>query len=151
MVAVTWAAAILCTDDDLRSLEPNVLQWLAADGSGAAMRASAKDQIADELRQSFKNIELATDATEVLDLVLDTTPLKYTAVYLTLHLICNSCSVGGDQWERKAEMYWGKYKEALPGAIGMLTLDINQSGTVDTGEKYYVSQGVRMTRGSARE
>jgi hypothetical protein len=144
-----WSAAVLCTDEDLRSLETNVLQWVAAEGSASYFRQSAKDQIEAELRQSFRNTDLETDSPDVLDLIADVTPLKYAAIYLTLHLVCNNCSAGGDQWEKKAEMYWGKYKEALPGAIGMLSLDIDQSGVVDIGEKYYLTQGVRMTRGGA--
>jgi hypothetical protein len=146
---MTWLASILCTDEDLRTLELNVLQWTAGEGSAAYFRQSAKDLIATELRQSFKNVELATDAAEVLDLVLDVTPLKYPAAYLTLHLICNNCSVGGDQWEKKAEMYWSKYKGALPAAVAMLALDTDESGTITEGEKYNFTPGVRMTRGGA--
>ena len=143
-----WSTVVLCTDEDLRTLEINVLQWVSGEGSAAYFRQGAKDQIADELRQSFKSIEKTTDAAEVLDLIADVTPLKYAASYLSLHLICNNCSVGGDQWERKAEMYWSKYKEALPGAIGMLTLDVDESGVGDEAEKYYLNAGVRMTRGA---
>lgn len=147
-VIPAWSTVTLCTDDDLRALEIHVLEWVAGEGSALHFRQGAKDQIAAELRQSFKTIELVTEAAEVLDLIADVTPLKYTACYLTLHLICNNCSVGGDQWERKAEMYWTKYKEALPGAIGMLSLDIAEGGTIEDAQKYYLTSGVRMTRGA---
>jgi len=147
-VIPAWSTVTLCTDEDLRTLEINVLQWVSGEGSAAYFRQGAKDQIATELRQSFKTIELVTDAAEVLDLIADVTPLKYPAMYLTLHLICNNCSVGGDQWEKKAEMYWAKYKEALPGAIGMLSLDVEEGGTVEDAQKYYLTHGVRMTRGA---
>lgn len=148
MATGDWLAAVLCTDEDLRTLEAHVLEWLAAEGSGDYWRQSAKNLIAEELHQSFKTIEKLTDEVEVLDLLLDVTPLKYTACYLTLHLICNNCSTGGDNWEKKAEMYWSKYKEALPQAIGMLSVDIDEGGTIEEAEKYYLTGGVRMTRGA---
>ena len=148
MTIPAWSTVTLCTDDDLRELEIKVLDWVAGEGSGKHWRDSAKEIIANELRQSFKTIELVTEAAEVLDLVVDVAPLKYASAYLSLHLICNNCSVGGDQWEKKAEMYWSKYREALPGAIGMLSLDLDESGTGDEAEKYYLTHGVRMTRGS---
>jgi hypothetical protein len=148
MVATTWATMVLCMDDDLRSIEMNVLQWVSAEGSAAAFREEAKKQIAAELRQSFKSLELRTDASDVLDLLLDVTPLKYPACYLTLHLICINCSTGQDQWDRKAEIYWAKYKEALPGAIGMLSFDVDENATIEDAEKYYLTHGVRMTRGA---
>jgi len=148
MATGDWLAAVLCTDSDLRTFEIKVLGWVSAEGSATHWRQSAKDQIEAELRQSFKKIELATEEADVLDLIADITPLKYTACYLTLHLICNNCSIGGDHWERKSEMYWSKYREALPGAIGMLSIDIDESGAITDSEKYYISHGVRMTRGS---
>jgi len=148
MATGDWLAAVLCTDEDLRSLEIHVLEWVAREGSAAYWRATAKDLIEVELRQSFRNIELATEEADVLDLVPDVTPLKYAACYLTLHLICNNCSTGGDHWEHKAEMYWNKYKGALPDAISMLSVDVDESGDIVDSEKYYISHGVRMTRGS---
>ena len=143
-----WSAAVLCTDEDLRTLELSVLQWVGAEGSATYYRQTAKNLIETELRQSFKTVELATEEADVLDLIADTAPLKYAACYLALHLICNNCSIGGDQWESKAGMYWAKYKEALPDAISMLSIDVDEGGTITDAEKYYISHGVRMTRGS---
>jgi len=150
-----WSGTDLCQDSDLQALEAGVLEWTRLDGGVKKWRAEAKLQLEHELRQHFAaidkmvNIEVAAGGTrqEVLDLIDDLGPLKYTACYLSLHLLCNNCSGSeGDFYDRKAKMYWHKYKEELPRGLSLLSIDTDESDTIDESERYYQATGIRLSR-----
>lgn len=148
MAISDWGATALCQDKDLIEFESNVLAWTRSKGTAQKWISKAKNLIAAKLRHSLRDVEIATDVDDVLDLIADVTPLLDTACYLSLHLLCNDCSVGGDYFERMADMYWHKYSKELPLALGLVSLDIDESGTIEDSEKYNVKTGVTFVRGS---
>jgi hypothetical protein len=145
-----WSAAttILCEDADLLQFESNALAWVqSSQGGGKKYRDKAKDLIEQRLRFSFRSIAATLDSgVDVLDLLLSVSPLKDTACYLTLHLICNDASTGGDFWAQKGEMYWNKYMTEWATAFGLLSLDIDQSGVIESSEMYNIP-GITFQRG----
>lgn len=143
---ITWMDETLCVDKDLIDLESSALEWVSAKGSAAAYRATAKKIITSRLRSHFRSEAVLISGSEVLDLIADTEPLRQAATYLTLHLVCNDCSTGGDLFDKKAQMYWGKYNEEWPYALGQLSLDRDESGAIDASEEFNVSGGVTFTR-----
>lgn len=148
MAIGNWGDAVLCRDKDLSEFETNVLRWVQGRGSAEKWISKAKDLIAQKLRYSLRTVELATDEDDVLDLIADITPLKDAACYLSLHLICNDASTGADGWAQKAEMYWHKWEKEWPQALGLVSLDTDESGTLEDSEKYNVNTGVTLVRGS---
>ena len=143
-----WSATALCEDADLIDFESDVLAWVqSTQGSAVKYRDKAKHIIGERLKHAFRQIEIDTEEDEVLDLIASVDPLKNAACYLTLHLICNDCSVGGDHWAGKAEMYYQKYNDEMPYALGLLSIDLDESGTIEDVEKYNVS-GIEFQRGS---
>jgi hypothetical protein len=150
-----WSAAELCQDSDLQALESSVLEWTRGEGGVKKWRDEAKNQLEHELRQHLASTDKVINASvvagedrqEVLDLIADLAPLKYTACYLSLHLLCNNCSgAEGDFYDRKAEMYWQKYQQELPRGLSLLSIDTDESGTVSESERYYDNSGVRLSR-----
>jgi len=150
-----WSAKELCLGSDLQALESSVLEWTRDAGGAKKWIAEAKKQLEHELRQHLAAIDKVVNASvvagedrqEVLDLIADYAPLKYTACYLTLHLLCNNCSgAEGDFYYRKAEMYWHKYKEELPKGLSLLSIDTDESATIAESERYYDNTGVRFSR-----
>lgn len=145
---MAWANEVLCTDSDLQALESGVLTWAEAEGNVKKWREEAKKQITHKLRTHFMNIELATDAAEVLDLIDNPVEaFAYAASFLSLHLICNDAmTVAGDMWDTKARMYLEKFDEEWTKALGLMHIDIDESGTIEIGEKYYYKTGVVIRR-----
>ena len=150
-----WSATDLCQDSDLQALETGVLEWTRGEGGAKNWRDEAKLQLEHELRQHFAAIDKVVNASvvagaarqEVLDLIADLSPLKYTACFLSLHLLCNNCSgAEGDFYDRKAQMYWGKYRDELPRGLSLLSIDTDESGTISESEMYYDNKGVRLSR-----
>ncbi|MBU8914212.1 MAG: hypothetical protein KOO61_09330 [Spirochaetales bacterium] len=148
MAISDWSATALCQDKDLLEFEGQVLVWTRDKGTAQKWISKAKDLIATRLRYSFRDVELATDAADVLDLIADVTPLKDAACYLSLHLLCHECSVGGDYFESLEQMYWHKFEKEIPRALGLVSLDLDESGVIETSEKYNVKTGVTFVRGS---
>ena len=141
-----WSTAALCQDGDLINVESQCLDWIPGDGSSDRYRTEAKRQIEARLRRVFKDIELVTDEADVLDLIESVTPLLTAAIFLTLHLLCNDCSTGGDFFENKSALYLHKFNEEWPQAITMLNVDTDESGTIEDSEKYNVVSGVEFRR-----
>lgn len=142
---MSWSTEVLCVDADLLEFESNVLSWTKTRGSCEKWRDKAKYVIGQRLRYAFRATQVGTD-TDVLDLVLDTTPLKDAACFMALHLLCNDATTGEDAWSSKAEMYWSKFADEWPIALGLLSLDIDESGTIEQGE-YYNVPDVTLERG----
>jgi hypothetical protein len=148
MGVIDWTDTTLCTDADLVEFETDVLQWAGSEGSANKWRKKAKDIIAERLDFALKDIELATDADDVKDLIGNPERLKDAACYLTLHLLANDVSVGqGDLYDRKAEMYLAKFEEVLPRALSMLSVDVDESDTIEDSEKYRFPTGVTFKHG----
>lgn len=146
MTLIPWASAVLCTDDDLRGLESNVLEWTGPYGSVAKWRAEAKKQITARLRVHFVDIDLQTTAAEPLDLIFSAEPLRYAAMFLSLYLLCNDCSTGPDQWAEKAKLYKGRFEEAWPDALRLISVDLDESGVMEESEQYNLNAGVKFKR-----
>jgi len=155
MALEDWSAVELCQDSDLQALEHGLLEWTRSEGGAKCWRAEAKLQIEHELRQRFAAIDKVINSAvvtgearqEVLDLIGDLDPMKYTACFLTLHLLCNNCSgAEGDFFDRKAQMYWAKYRDELPRGLSLLSIDLDESGDISESERYYNSRGVRLSR-----
>lgn len=144
MAIGNWSAAELCQDGDLVNVESQCMDWVS--GGAKRYRDEAKRQIGQRLHRIFKDIELATDEAEVLDLIESVEPLLTAAIFLTLHLLCNDCSSGGDFYENKAALYLHKFDEEWPDALGMLNVDTDESGTIEDSEKYNVTTGVTFRR-----
>ena len=143
---ITWADEELCTDSDMKALESNVLTWTGPYGAATKWRTEAKRQITQRLRVHFINIDLVTDAAEPLDLISSVEPFRYAATYLSLHLLCNDCSTGPDQWAEKARLYLAKFEEEWPNALALLSVDLDESGAIDDSEQYNVSTGLKFKR-----
>lgn len=143
---ITWLDEILCIDSDLTDLESNALEWVNVKGGAAPYRATAKKIIEGRLRSHFREIDIQIIGGEVLDLIADVEPFRQAAAYLTLHLICNDCSSGGDLFADKGSMYWGKYAEEWPFALGRLNIDKDENGTIEDSEEYNFDPGVRFLR-----
>ena len=143
---ITWADKVLCVDSDLAEFESNVHTWVAPGGGAAQYISTAKKVIERRLRSHFREQDKLIGGSEVLDLLADVEPLRQAATYLTLHVLCNDCSTGGDLFERKAEMYYAKYNEEWPYALGRLAMDLDESGAIESTEEYNVRTGVKLGR-----
>jgi len=147
MGIIDWTDEQLCEDSDLVKYETNVLEWTEVAGDARKWRDSAKELIEQRLRHALRTVELATDADDVLDLIADVAPLKIAASYMTLHLLCNDCSTGGDHWAEKASMYYSKFEDEWPRAVGLLSLDTDEDDLITDSEKYNVDTGATFSRG----
>lgn len=148
MTMITWSSTVLCTDADLREFETDVLHWTGDEAVADKWRSKAKDLIAQSLDLRLRTIELETDADDVKDLISNPEVLKDAACYLSLHLIAMDVShAAGDLYDRKAEVYYQKHKEELERALALVHLDLDESGTIETSEKYAAPTGVRLIHG----
>ena len=145
---IVWADVDLCIDADLAEFETGVLQWTGALQGAKKWRDLAKDIIGQKLDLRFRTIEEATDAAEVKDLIGNPEVLKTAACYRTLHLIGNDAShAPGDIYDRKAEMYLNLYDKAIEDAIALISVDKDESGTIEDSEKYGAPTGVTLKHG----
>lgn len=145
---IDWSAIDLCLDADLREFETDVLQWAGTEGSAGKWRDKAKDLIGQRLDVRLKDVEIATDIADVKDLIGNPAVLKDAACYRTLHLLANDVSqAAGDLYDRKAEMYLHLYEEEMPIAASLLSIDLDESGTIEEHEKYAAPTGVRLKHG----
>ena len=148
MAISDWSATDLCIDADLVEFETDVLQWTGQEAGAGKWRSKAKDMIGQRLDFTLKDVEIATDETDVKDLISNLDRLRDSACYLTLHLLANDVSVAqGDLYDRKAVMYLGKYEDELPRALALLHVDTDESGTIEDSEKYNVESGVTLRHG----
>lgn len=149
MAVGDWSATTLCLDSDLIGHESRVLSWSADEPGCRKWRDLAKEQIGNKLRFTLKDIELATDIDEVLDLISNPEELKTVACYLSLHLLANDCMKDtGDYYNAKAAFYLGQFDKEYSAAVSMLHVDTDEGGSIDDTEKYNVDTGVKMTRGA---
>jgi hypothetical protein len=145
---ITWADTVLCIDADVVAEESNALDWAAPESVLDHWRELAKEQIGERLRRSLKDVEISTDAAEVLDLIGNPGVLKTPAVFFTLHKLCKDRTrAAGDMYDRKAEIYFGFWEKAYGEALAMLNLDTDEDGTIQTTEKYNAPTGVRLRHG----
>lgn len=143
-----WSAETLNVDADCIAKESSFLQWVEGRGGGELWRGEAKKEIELKLRHALKDIEIATDEDEVLDLLENPEVLNLSATLLTLHLTALSKVVSpGDYWDRKAEIYMSRFKDEWPIAAGLIHVDTDESGDISDSEKYNFPTGVRLTRG----
>jgi len=143
-----WSDGVLCVDSDLEEYESNIQEWVSNFGSCEKWRIKAKDEIEQRLRHGLRQIEIDTDEDDVLDLISSYDPLKNPACFMTLHLLCNDLSTNSaDHWATKSEMYYRKFQDSWPIALGLIHLDIDESGTIEDDEKYNVP-GVTFVRGN---
>ena len=148
MAISDWSATDLCIDADLVEFETDVLQWVGQEAGAGKWRSKAKDMIGERLDFTLKDVEMATDETDVKDLISNLSRLKNAACYLTLHLLANDVSVAqSDFYDRKAEMYLAKYEDELPRATALLHVDVDESGTIEDEEKYVVPTGITLRHG----
>jgi hypothetical protein len=148
MAISDWSTVELCVDSDLLEFETDALNWVGAEGDAGVWRVKAKEMIGEKLDHTLKQIEIATDEAEVKDLIGNPEKLKNTACYLTLHLIANDKMLApGDLFDRKAEMYWGKYRDEYGLAVALLSIDLDESGAIDDTEKYVAPSGVTLKHG----
>lgn len=144
---ITWSTITLCTDSDMTRFESSAVTWAASKGGAAHYRQTAKDLIEARLRLHFKALALRITGSEVLDLISSVGPLRDAAVFLSLHLLCNDCSVAeGDLFDTKARMYWSKFQTEWPLCLGLVSVDEDESGAIDDSERYNVETGVRFVR-----
>ena len=145
---IVWADTTLCIDADLQEFETDVLQWTSSQAVTSKWRSKAKDLIGERLDLQLRDIETATDAADVKDLIGNPTVLKTSACYMTLHLLANDVShAAGDLYDRKAEVYFGKYAKSIEDAIALLSIDLDESGTIEDSEKYAAPTGVTLKHG----
>lgn len=145
---IDWSAIDLCIDSDLTRFETDALQWTGADATAEQWRGKAKDIIGLRLDLQLKNIEVATDAADVKDLIGNPAVLIDAACYLTLHLIANDKThAAGDLYDRKAQMYFQKYESEIQRVGALLNLDTDEDGTIQDAEKYNAPTGVRIKHG----
>ena len=144
-----WSTVTLCEDADLLDHEENILSWMQSRGGGSKWRDKAKDVIANRLRHAYRHYTKTYDfdAADVLDLIDDTTPLKDLACYLTIHLFCESATTGDDLFSRKAILYSEKYLAEWEIALGLLSLDLDEDGTIASSEMYNTPD-TKLTRGA---
>jgi hypothetical protein len=142
-----WSAATLCTDADLVEKESTVLQWTRRQGDCKKWRDLAKEHIGDKLRFALKQVEIDTDADEVLDLIADYTVLKKVAVSYTLYLIANDVMTSPeDYYSAKAAHYLQLYRDEWDECAGMISLDTDEDGSISDSEKYNMRTGVKFNR-----
>lgn len=143
---IIWADISLCTDGDIIAKESSWPQWTT---DSDAWRAEAKSEIETRLRHLFRERELMTEATEVLDLIANPEVLTRAAAYMALHLCANSnITAPGDTWALKAKTYEEKFDPEFDRAVDMIQFDEDESGTIEESEKYQVTTGVRFGRGA---
>ena len=143
---ITWASVVLCVDSDLTDLESNALSWAGPAGAARYREAAKVKIIEPRLRHFFRELDYTITGSEVLDLIASVEPLRLAATYLSLHLLCNDCSSGGDLFAEKAVQYWTKYNEEWVLAVDRLSVDTDESGAIDSSEEYNQSAGVRFVR-----
>lgn len=147
MAISDWSAATLCTDTDVEGKETNVQKYAKREGWLAKWRDEAKQEIAHRLRHALRAQALSVDPTDILDLIESYVPLKEAAIFLTLHLLFNDLTTNSaDIFMQKAVHYQDKWESEFPRAVAMLSLDIDESGTITSGEELNVSLGIRMSR-----
>ena len=145
---IDWSAIDLCIDADLAEFETGILQWTGAQVIAKKWRDLAKDIIGQKLDLRLREIEIATDAADVKDLIGNPAVLKIAAVYRTLHLLANDAShAPGDLYDRKAEMYLSLYDKEIEDAIALLSIDKDESGTIEGTEKYAAPTGITLKHG----
>lgn len=142
-----WSLEVLCSDADIIAREATWLNWT---DDTQRWIASAKDAIERKLRHAFRDRELATSATDVLDLIGNPEVLKAAAVCKAIEMCCQSnITMVGDTWEAKMK-YWARgFDDEFEMALGMIAFDTDESGAIDDTEKYQVSPGPTLTRGGA--
>lgn len=145
---IDWTTTVLCIDADLVEFETDVLAWTGQEAVAKKWRAKAKDMIGLRLDLRLRDTEKATDIADVKDLIGNPSVLKDAACYLTLHLLANDVShAEGDLYDRKAQMYWGKYEPELERALALLSIDTDESGTIEDSEKYGAPTGITFKHG----
>lgn len=140
-----WSALELCGDSDVLALESNYLNFTT---NSSHWRASAKADIERRLRYNFRDRELATQASDVLDLISNPEVLKAAAACKTIELCArNNIAMVGDAWSEKARIYGKEFDREFSEALGMIDFDENEDNAIDDSEKYNVKPGIRLTRG----
>jgi hypothetical protein len=149
---IDWSNSTLCVDADLLQFESNVLSWTKAKGDAGKWRATAKTVIEHRLRSQFRALEIKLELgkdDDVLDLISSVSPLNIAACYFTLHLLATDCTMSvGDHYDANGQLYLAKFEEEWPRALGMLSVDTDESGEIGTAEKYNVQTGATFVRGA---
>jgi hypothetical protein len=142
-----WAASDLCVDADMVARERKAQTWGKAEGSLTHWRHEGKKHMASKLKYALREQQRDVDADEILDLINDYEPLRLSAVFISLHLMFNDLMAnGGDVFAAKAGHYLDQFNEEFPKAVAQLDLDLDESGTITTGEQGNINMSVKLKR-----
>jgi len=136
-----WSTEVLCTDADVIEEEPKIIQW-KGEGTLSKWRQLAKDKIEERLKYLLRSQALIMDVTldEICDHILDTTPLKRSAIYMTLFCLTKAASIQPqDLMDGKSKDYWELFRDEWTRAVGSISLDSDESGTIEDAETYNVA------------
>lgn len=136
----------LCLDKDIIEIEGQALQHAENYGNLQRWRDLAREDIETRLRSILRAREIETEADNVLDLILNHEELEKAASFLSLHYQFSEMSTGSDFWAIKAGHYQGKFDTEWGLAVGLLSFDLDESGTIEDSEKYNIRSGVRFSR-----
>jgi hypothetical protein len=146
-----WSAADICLDKDLSAIESRAISWGKNQGDLSTARDAAKDDMESRLRSTLHEKALllleSDSSTDVLDLIEDYAPLRKAASYLSLYYLCNDLMVDpSDLFTAKAAHYLDRFGEEFPKAVKRLSFDSDESGSIESGENYNITTGVKFTR-----
>jgi len=142
-----WDAAILCLDADVIDREAKAVEYGRNSGGLSHWRAQAKKQIGIRLKSSLRNEALNVSADNILDLIADYEPLRQAAVYLSLHLLFDNMTVlPGDLFMVKSAFYLDEFEKEFIRAVGQISVDLDESGSISPSEEYNVKLGISMSR-----
>jgi len=150
IVAITnWAEINLCIDRDLAEQEEKALNWCQPRGGAQRWRDLAKKRIGEMLRRGLHDEQKTATETEILNLIANPEALNTVAVYYTLYLIANDrMQHPSDYFAGKAAHYLQLFDKEWPQAKSDLNFDIDESGAIDSAEKFNVRTGVKIVPGA---
>lgn len=144
-----WSAATINTDADCIAEENNVDAWTNKRPLDE-WRAVAKNELAGRLKYALRqqSVDNAIDITEILDHIEDYEYLRKSGTYMTLHKCAKGASINAnDFFDNKAAQYYSLFLDEWERAVQMLSLDVDESGTIDTGENFNVDTDSTFIRG----
>lgn len=150
MAINSWADADLCNDADCVKEESRILDW--NDNQGLARyRALAKEKIGIRLAAILRNEKVLMDLEvdeSVLDHIYSYDPLKTPVVHLTIYLLCKDKIMNpGDLYDEKSRDHYRLYQEEFNTAVDSLSLDFDESGTLEASEQFNIHRRVSLKRG----
>ena len=144
-----WTAATLNTDADCRAEENNIDSWTNKRPLDEWITV-AKNELAGRLQFALRQtaVDTGIDITEILDHIESYEFIRKSATYMTLHKCAKGASINpNDFFDNKASQYYSLFLDEWERAVQMLSVDVDDSGTIDTGENFNVDNDTTFIRG----